>query len=257
MKLTFVALASAVVLGGCQGKRQPAPDTVPPTGSVLLKSTPSGAAVFEQRFKRLGKTPLKLERPGGTGLNLQLVKDGFVKKQVFVVVEGGRHKELHRALERLSGTLWVRAGPLRGGHIFIDGQQRSKVPDKLAVTAGEPHKVRVAINGYHPYEEQVTVEAGQTLVVNAILVPADQKRPEMGWLSVATDAPALLFLDGHRTGSAPIERLPLPDGRYQVRLVNEALGRSVERRVTIRKNQVTRLQVRLRKGRTAPGTSQE
>jgi hypothetical protein len=188
----------------------------PRAGSLEVTSAPPGAGVLEGE-RRLGNTPLIVERPGGTRLTLQLVKDGYRPHEFSTAVPEGTRLRLHATLVRWRATLVVRAGPIRGARVSVDGVARASTPESVEVEAGE-HLIEVHKTGFHPYSERTRVKAGQTLEVDAFLVPLSKKVPPTGWLLVETDKPALIFLDGTMLGMSPLRKIRLPTKTYRVEL---------------------------------------
>ena len=88
-------LLGVILLAGCPDREQkPAGEpgvagsaAAPRKGTVRIESTPSGAGVYQDRHRRLGRTPLTLERPDGTFLQLTLIKEGHDNRAVSAVVE--------------------------------------------------------------------------------------------------------------------------------------------------------------------------
>ena len=243
-----VAVALAVALAGLSAckKPPPPPPPEPATGTVIITTTPSGAAVFKDRRQRLGATPLTLTRPDGTLLNLTLVKDGRANHSLTVMVEGGKQKKVDHALALASGTLVVDSGLVKGGGIFVDGVYHSKTPNRVEVTAGREVLVEVKQHGYHPYKERVTVAAGRSLKVNALLLPSHLKKKPLGWLTITCDPPSEVNLNDRHMGESPLERLPLPAGAHKITLHNEALGLTSTRTVQVKESEAIRIHVKLK-----------
>ena len=217
----------------------------PAAGTVTITATPTGAAVFHDRHERLGATPLTLTRPDGTLLSLTLVKDGHSNKSFTVMVEGGKQKKVHHDLALSSGTLVVDSGLVRGGEIYVDGEYSSKTPNRVEVTAGKELVVEVKEDGYHPYLERVTVGAGMSVKINAILVPSHLKKKPLGWLTITCDPPSEVSLNGKRMGESPLDRLPLPTGTHKIMLHNQGLGLTSSRSVQVKAGESVKIHVKL------------
>jgi serine/threonine-protein kinase len=69
-----------------------------------------------------------------------------------------------------------------------------------------------------------------------------------GTLALRVRPYAVVYVDGRRIGLTPMPPMRLYIGRHRVRLVNEALSRSVSRSVMIRPNKRTVLDVNLAEG---------
>lgn len=236
---------------GCSGRDKPSPraeskKVEAPAGSVKITTEPAGAAVLLRGHQRLGHTPLTLKRPDATGMRLMLVKDRYQRETFFVLVEGGRHKVVHRRLSPEQGKVLVRAGPIRGGRITINGEFVGRLPTSTEVKAGVEHVVEVTMNRFHSYKETVTVKAGQLVTVNAIMIPSNQKKPRMGWLTLQTDVPAMVYLDGTLIGSSPITKIPVPAKKHQARVASKALKLSRTVSFSVRDGETKQLVVKLK-----------
>lgn len=247
--ITVAALCVAGTACSQRGKqptrKKAAPGTMP-AGTVKITSEPGGAAVFLRGHHRLGNTPLTLKRPDATGMRLMLVKDRYQRESFFVLVEGGKHKEVHRKLYPEQGKILVRAGPFRGGQIKIDGKFVGRVPSRPDVEAGVEHVVEVTMDNFHPYTERVTVKAGMVVTVNAIMIPTTQKAPKLAWLVLETDAPAMVYLDGTLIGSTPIAKIPVPAQKHVLKVASKALRREKTVSFTLKVGETRQLKVNLK-----------
>ena len=246
--LYLIFLLAALVASCSQRAAPPAKKAAPakPEGTVKVSSVPTGAAVFLRGNHRLGVTPLTLRRPDATGLKLVLVKDGYQKESFFVMVEGGQDKVEHHKLYAQQGKIVVRAGPLRGGKIMINGKYLGRVPNDTDVKAGVSHKVEVTMNNYHPYTEPVTVKAGSVYTVNAIMIPSSRPKPKRGWIELTTDAPAMIHLNGALLGSSPMPKIPVPAKTHTLRVSSKALGKEKILKVEVKEGEMKKVLVELK-----------
>ena len=226
-------------------------------GRVLITSQPSGAAVLTPTAERLGKTPLTLERPVATWLELELVKDGYEIHRSRVFVEEGRTQHVRSVLRRLEGTLIVRSGLVRGATITVDGEEQGKTPSRVQVAADLQHLLVVSKPGFETSSQRVTVSAGETREIDADMVAAGAKRGPTGWLTVLTDSPAVIYLDGLFFGQAPLTRVPLParGGGYRLTVKSPARGVSRTLRVKIEAGQTRTVKLDLRGEAVRPDPS--
>lgn len=220
---TFTTLVLGLVLGyslgACGDGKPPRPDLPRerPKGSVEVISHPAGAAVIlEEGERRLGSTPLVIERSGGTGIKMTLVKEGYRPRRSFVLVEEGNRLKHHVRLERERATLVVRAGAMRGANVTINGKPVGLTPTRIEVDAGVELELEVGKNRFQPFRQKLRVQAGETREVNADLLPEGFKGPPPGHLSVQGPMGAVVTLRGRVLGMAPLERIPLPPGRYPI-----------------------------------------
>jgi hypothetical protein len=241
--------ALLTTLAGCDGDKsaKPTPGTnAVGQGKVAITSVPSEAAVMIDGDERVGRTPLTLERPAFTRLEIQVIKDGYRIHRARVLVVEDRTIKLHAALSLIQSTLIVRSGLVRGARILIDGEDRGKTPNRVKVTADRKHRLEVQKPGFQPYQEELTLAAGENREVEAMLVPAGKKGVPTGWLSVKSDLPAVVLLDGAPMGNAPLERVRLPAKRYRLELRNPKLKRSKVVKVVVRSGEVSEIDVKLK-----------
>ncbi|MHB8878244.1 MAG: serine/threonine-protein kinase, partial [Myxococcaceae bacterium] len=79
--------------------------------------------------------------------------------------------------------------------------------------------------------------------------PAERPRSQPGLLTVESNLPATVWLDGARIGSAPIARVKISAGEHRIKLENAALGLSRVERVQVRSGEETLHRVVFRKGK--------
>ncbi len=223
---TAIAIAAlSLALGGalcaCGGKRSTSVDLPRerPLGSVEIVSNPPGATVIlEEGERRLGAAPIVIERPGGTGLKLMLVKEGYRPRRSFVLVEEKNRLRHHVRLERERATLVVRAGALHAAEVSVDGRHVGRTPTRVEVPAGVAVVLDVSKNRFQPYRATLTLQAGETRDVNADLIPEGFKGPRPGQLSIRGPLGAVITLKGRMLGMVPLEQISLPPGRHELEI---------------------------------------
>ena len=250
--LIFITVTAMCLAGaGCSqrgrspAKKKAAPRALP-DGTVKIISVPPGAAVFLRGHHRLGNTPLTIKRPNGTGMRLMLVKERYQRLTFFVMVEGGKHKDVRQKLYPEQGEILVRAGPFRGGMIMIDGKYVGRVPNSTEVEANKEHLVEVTMDKFHPYTERITVKPNMVATVNAMMIPSSQKAPNLGWIALETDAPGMVYLDGTLIGSTPIAKIPVPAKKHVLKVSSKALRREKTVTFEVKKGEVKKVKVELK-----------
>ena len=173
----------------------------PAWAELTLDSQPTGAVV-EVDGAPLGMTPLTAELLQGTR-RLTLAMPGHKTVQLDLPVTAGTPLRLDDVvLPPADGTLALTSTPA-GATVTVDGLYRGTTPLELALTAGEPHRLRLTLSGHRPVEQAVEVEPERTREL-ALALPA-----ELGTLFVsATPADAELLIDG-RPAAAATGRLRL------------------------------------------------
>ncbi len=145
-----------------------------------------------------------------------------------------------------------------GATVSVDGKPRGTAPLTIPdLPADRKVRVKAYLEGRVPYDQQVTLEPGATLILQPELAlaraqPLKKRRPRRprhagyGTLSVNTDPWSVVYVDGAKVGNTPLMRHRLPVGRHTVKLINPKLKLSRQRPVMIRKDQDFTLSVSLR-----------
>jgi len=173
---------------------------IPPrTGSISVTSSPAGAEIMLDGTPTGKTTPAVLDSvvPGNHTVAVSLA--GYNPASKEVAVSAGMTAAADFTLNQIpaKGTIAVSSTPA-GASIAIDGVSTGKVtPSTLAGIAPGPHAVTVALDGYVPQSQTVTVVAGSTVSADFILVIS----PRNGSISITSvPAGASIALDGIATG---------------------------------------------------------
>ncbi len=129
------------------------------------------------------------------------------------------------------GTLHVEG--TAGAAVFLGGERLGTVPGRWEALKPGDHDLRVELENHIPFEVEVTIAAGRTRVVSAVL---DER---LGSIMVESDhAGAMVFLDRNFKGNTPVRIGELQPGEYRLTISLE--GYDVEnRRVTVERDSVT------------------
>ena len=139
---------------------------------------------------------------------------------IWVVNAGTQDTKAPEAMElkvevATSSTIRVKVSPV-AGRVSLDGNPVGEASELKIdpVVPGVEHLLRVEAEGYEPYEERLTLEAGATLPVPVVLKPA-QKAPEQKDPKDAEGPPRLwvtsspsgaeVYIDGRLRGKTPME----------------------------------------------------
>jgi len=141
-------------------------------------------------------------------------------------------------LRGLVGTIEIDGAEL-GAAITVDGRSRGEypAPSPLRVASGS-HVVRVAKEGYEPFESRVDVAGSRTARVTATLRPLAAS----GRLRVTEQSGAALdvIVDGDRVGAAPWEG-PLAPGEHVLFLRGEGDLGTLPVSVVVKRDDTVRL----------------
>ncbi|WP_337844547.1 PEGA domain-containing protein [Thermus sp.] len=184
---------------------------LPRTGTLSLRSTPSGAEVYLDGALR-GRTPLDLTLPEGRyGVELRLA--GYEPYRATVQVRAGETVRLEARLtpEPRTGILLLESTP-SGAEAYVEGRLQGHTPLRLSLQEGT-YRVELKSPGYEPYAAQVRVERGRETRLSAQLRPLQTGALELD----SRPQGAEVYMDGRLVGRTPL-RLSLPAGSYEVLL---------------------------------------
>lgn len=241
-------LTATVLLAACSRGPKPV-DAGPPMVALSVETLPSGAAVLEDGRDRLGKTPLILRRPAGSTVELQIVKDGFRTARRRVLLEQRAKQVLHVRLPRLTATLEIKTGFVRGARIFVDGQERGRAPGRVEVALGA-HDVELRKRGVQPFRQRVVARVGgETIPIVAKLLRPFESAKTFGYLTVLSDRRAVVTSGEILLGTTPLARIKVPPRVYELTI--EALDTKALRKATVevKAKRAAKVQVTFGKGR--------
>ena len=113
------------------------------------------------------------------------------------------------------GELEIKSEP-SGARVSVDGKEAGKTPLVLSKIKPGSHRIRVAGEGYEPYEEQVGVSEGERKEILASL------KKVAGHLVVRTEpSGAAISIDGKPVGGEPYEVKDLTPGKHKIKVVKE------------------------------------
>ena len=198
----------------------------PPTsGALFIQSNPTGADVkLDGVYK--GMTPLSLANISPGLHTVRVEKTGYVPWEDTVDVSAGVTTNVTAALTALpppptTGSLNVTSDPA-GADVKLDGVLKGTTP--LTVTGVSPgsHTLRLEKTGYVAYTAPVSITAGETTYVHAVLDPVPP--PVVNGTIEVTSSPtgAGVSLDGDYRGTTPLSIPAVTNGIHTLRL--EASG---------------------------------
>jgi serine/threonine protein kinase len=155
--------------------RPPAPKAPPPrpaaVGSLLVRSSPSGAEVFVDGARR-GVTPLAVrDLPLGAHA-VRVARPGFAAAEQRVTLDAGRpSRAIDVALGRPAaaaaapvaastpGILVIESRPA-GARVLIDGREHGRTPVTVPALPPGDYAVAISLAGYQPITTTTRVEPG-------------------------------------------------------------------------------------------------
>jgi hypothetical protein len=147
------------------------------TGSVAIRSTPSGAAV-QIDGETVGTTPLETRLPIGThSFGLQL--PGHRTADGSFELTSGASLTVEKELGKRPGELLVENAP-EGAVLTIDGESRGKPGEPLELPPGN-YTLKVTADGYQAYSEAIAIDSGERVERS---IPLERNNPLLRDVSV-------------------------------------------------------------------------
>ncbi|MBI5394753.1 MAG: PEGA domain-containing protein [Verrucomicrobia bacterium] len=209
----------------------------PLLGLVLIESFPSESEVLLDGASR-GKTPLLLtDLPGGEH-RFTLKRDGYETKDAVLAIADRQPKLLSLELKSLLTAIKVTSVPDKA-KVHLDGSFVGESPQSIQNVLAGKHKVRLELEGYEPFEQEVEVKGKEEYVVNATL------QEKYARIRIETEPKGgEIYLNNESRGKAPIALEKLHDGEYTIKVVMPNYPETV-RKVTLKKGEDLQLVIPL------------
>ena len=158
---------------------------VRPKRVLVVTSDPTGASIYLDGNLQKDKTPARIEVDHNAH-RLKLVLEGYEPWQEEVQAEGKGFRALRKLefsptlvkIEVKTGTIFIKSDP-DGANVLLDKElQDQKTPTVISQVSVGTHQIRLFMNGYIDWEQQVRVQADQISEVEAELSPKLVKRPK-------------------------------------------------------------------------------
>lgn len=137
--------------------------------SFLIVASEPAAAEVRVNGMLVGKTPLRTRVTRGS-FDVHIAKRKFKPVSRKVAIETGEQERIDVELAALRppGELVVHSEPV-GAAVYLDGELAGNTPLKRHLEPG-PHAVRIALDGYDPYQDEVRIaSAGRAEVSGRLL----------------------------------------------------------------------------------------
>jgi len=142
-----------------------------PDAHLTVRSNPSGADATVAGT-HLGRTPAEIDLPSGIAHQVVLSAPGYKNWIRAVFADPGRKLSVFARLEPILAKVSVQGEPA-DAELVVDGVVRGKAPQSFELTATE-HRIEVRKQGFQPFKDVVTPEAGLDRTVQYHLLPAGQ-----------------------------------------------------------------------------------
>jgi hypothetical protein len=149
---------------------------------------------------------------------VQVNAQGFQSVRREVTVTGGQTVAVAvdlAAIVATSGTVRILV-PTPGAQVFLDGELMQGTPPQRNDVPPGTHSLRVTAQGRTTVTRELTVTAGQPVVLE---IPDLAVATQTGRISVRSSTPgARVFIDGRDVGPSPFTRDDIPANTYEVTL---------------------------------------
>ncbi len=142
-----------------------------PDAHLTVRSDPVGADATVAGT-HLGRTPAEIDLPSGIAHQVVLSAPGYKNWIRAVFADPGRKLSVLARLEPILAQVRVQGEPA-DADLVVDGVVRGKAPQSFELTATE-HHIEVRKQGFQPFKDVVTPEAGLDRTVQYHLVPIGQ-----------------------------------------------------------------------------------
>ena len=206
-------------------------------GFVVLKSNPSGAAVFIDGQEMAGVTPFQKSLSAGKH-TYQIKRKLHETVRGSFTIQQGKTLKISKDLLPAYGTLQVSTTP--GAQIYIDRQPAGE-GELTKVLAPGRYYVEITKANHYPIRKNITIQKRKKSQINAPL------KAKKGILELSSNPiETQVYIDGERVGETPlIKRLAV--GNYKLTLKKQGYQpQEITLQITHRKT--TRSTVTLKKG---------
>lgn len=190
------------------------------TGSIAFVSVPSAAEIFLDDTDQNQKTPITLTNVPAGDHTFTLKLAGYNDATGTVTVLGGSTENVYVSMTPSSpttGSLNIVSTP-GGAEVFIDGvDQKTTTTTTITGIAPGSHTVKLTKAGYDDYTAAVTITAGTTAYMSAVMIALSTT----GTLEISSvPTGARVFIDGtDQSLVTPATVTDIPAGSHTYRLV--------------------------------------
>jgi len=141
----------------------------PKTGSLVIETQPSGAAVSIAGHSR-GRSPVTLKDLAPHRLKVRTELSGYEPAAKTVLIRAGRKSHLTLLLDKIitTGSLKITSDPV-AAEWYLDGAYVGLTPDRLPEVEKGPHTVLVKKSGYRDWSQSASLASGREVSLVATL----------------------------------------------------------------------------------------
>jgi hypothetical protein len=220
----------------------PARRSEPVTGAFSIETSPTGAIVSIDG-KVQGASPLAI--PLAPGQHVVEVA-GITKRTLTVTIEPGARLAQYVELPEAPAVARVHIESTPpGAQVSIDGVLRGAAPLEVADLAPGGHVVTLKA-GTTIVTQNINVEDGRPIALVVPITAPEATQP--GLIAVASPVELQIYEGDQLVGTSGSDRIEMPAGRHDLRLVNGKLAFATTRAVQVAPGRTSTVQVQLPNG---------
>jgi hypothetical protein len=231
--------------------------------NLVISSIPQHVKVYING-DYCGKTPLSKGWPSKAPIEIVCVLDGYRKWKEIIHLDDNIEsvsinatmilesvRQMRTQSLNIPGNLTVRSNPWNA-EIYLDGVRQGIAPEILSNVSSGPHTISLVLQGYETFEKKVTLQPGETLIIDGTLSKKSSGRPQKPNLGsvYATSTPegATVLLNGALIGTTPLGILDVSAGTHTIKFTHPNHKDAEEyftlhpgKKITIRKNLIPKV----------------
>ena len=196
---------------------------------LQVSSYPTEAEVYVDGIKK-GLTPITIDDlPLGEHF-VEVKKQNFAIWSQKIDAESYKVIQLVATLQPQSASLSINSTP-QGATVYLNDKNMGVTPVVINNLDAEKYNLKLTMDGYAPYEEQITVSKGEEIDRNITLKKASTI---LSIDSKPTDAE--IFINGKDSGKTPFSQINIKPGTYKIKIAKDGYLPFVTQ-ITIKENQ--------------------
>jgi len=196
---------------------------------LQVSSYPTEAEVYVDGIKK-GLTPITIDDlPLGEHF-VEVKKQNFATWSQKIDAESYKVIQLVAKLQPQSASLSINSTP-QGATVYLNDKNMGVTPIVINNLDAGDYDLKLTMDGYAPYEEQITVNKGEEVDKNITLKKASTV------LSIdSKPTGAEIFINGKDSGKTPFKQINIKPGTYKIKIVKDGYLPFVTQ-ITIKSNQ--------------------
>jgi len=191
---------------------------------LVIRSNPKGAQCKLSGID-IGTTPITIEQQKAGKYTVECTYPHYFPEREDIECAPKKEKDVELVLKESVGSLRIWSEP-SGARIYMDGKALGATTEYIIKVDPGLHEIRLELEGYEPYEEQVSVEIGKESKVGGKLaeiyggIKIVAELGDVGGPKAISDVD--VYIDGVLKGKTPLQEKVLAK-RHTVKVVYKGL----------------------------------